>query len=81
MRDEVSAVAGVESVTVDLATKDVVVSGTGLVTADLVAAIDEAGYDGRPCSLVAGGGLPELELAALVVAAHGVRARSRTSSR
>ena len=48
MRDEVGEVAGVESVAVDLATKDVVVTGTGLVPADLVAAIDEAGYEAVP---------------------------------
>ena len=45
VRDEVTGVRGVESVTVDLATKDVVIIGTGLATADLVAAIDEAGYE------------------------------------
>ena len=44
VRTEVAKVAGVESVTVDLGTKDVVVRGAGLVTADLVAAVAEAGY-------------------------------------
>jgi len=44
VRTEVAKVAGVESVTVDLGTKDVVVRGTGLVTADLVGAVAEAGY-------------------------------------
>ena len=44
VRTEVSKVAGVESVTVDLGTKDVVVRGTDLVTADLVGAVAEAGY-------------------------------------
>ena len=44
VRTEVSKVAGVESVTVDLGTKDVVVRGTDLVTADLVDAVAEAGY-------------------------------------
>jgi copper chaperone len=45
VREEVVAVSGVESVRVDLETKDVVVTGTGLVRADLVAAIDDAGYE------------------------------------
>jgi len=44
VRTELSKVAGVESVTVDLGTKDVVVRGTDLVTADLVDAVAEAGY-------------------------------------
>ena len=44
VRTEVSKVAGVQSVTVDLATKDVVVRGAGLLTADLVGAVAEAGY-------------------------------------
>jgi len=44
VRDEVAKVAGVESVTVDLGTKDVIVRGTGLVTAELVGAVAEAGY-------------------------------------
>ena len=44
VRTEVAKVAGVESVTVDLGTKDVVVRGAGLVTADLVGAVAEAGY-------------------------------------
>ncbi|MET0457753.1 MAG: heavy-metal-associated domain-containing protein [Ilumatobacteraceae bacterium] len=44
VRSEVSKVAGVESVTVDLGTKDVVVRGAGLVTADVVGAVAEAGY-------------------------------------
>jgi copper chaperone len=48
VRDEVSSVAGVDSVRVDLETKDVVVTGTGLVPVDLVAAIDEAGYEAVP---------------------------------
>jgi copper chaperone len=43
--DELSAVAGVESVEVDLETKRVVVSGSGLDDAALRAAIDEAGYE------------------------------------
>ena len=44
VRTEVAKVAGVESVSVDLGTKDVVVRGTGLVKADLVEAVAEAGY-------------------------------------
>ncbi len=43
--EEVSAVAGVESVEVDLATKRVVVVGSELDDATLRAAIDEAGYE------------------------------------
>jgi copper chaperone len=43
--DELSAVAGVESVEVDLETKRVVVSGSGLDDAALRGAIDEAGYE------------------------------------
>ena len=45
VRTEVAKVAGVDSVTVDLGTKDVVVHGADLVTADLVGAVVEAGYD------------------------------------
>jgi copper chaperone CopZ len=45
VREEVAAVAGVETVDVDLDSKDVVVTGTGLTTADLMAAIGEAGYE------------------------------------
>ena len=43
--EEVSKVAGVTAVDVDLATKLVHVHGTALDGAALVAAIDEAGYD------------------------------------
>ena len=42
---ELAQVAGVESVAVDLDTKLVVVSGTGLDDAALRAAIAEAGYE------------------------------------
>jgi copper chaperone CopZ len=42
---EVSAVAGVRQVDVDLDTKLVAVSGESLDDAALVAAIDEAGYE------------------------------------
>jgi len=42
---EISAVAGVDSVDVDLDTKLVRISGENLDDAALVAAIDEAGYD------------------------------------
>ena len=43
--EEASAVAGVESVTVDLDSKRVTVIGTGLDDAKLRAAIEEAGYE------------------------------------
>ena len=43
--EEVSKVAGVTGVDVDLASKLVPVHGTGLDHAALVAAIDEAGYE------------------------------------
>ncbi len=43
--NELSAVAGVASVTVDLDTKLVRVSGSALDDAELRAAIDEAGYE------------------------------------
>jgi copper chaperone len=43
--EEVSKVAGVTAVDVDLATKLVHVHGTALESAALVAAIDEAGYE------------------------------------
>ena len=43
--EEVSAVAGVESVEVDLETKRVVVRGEGLDDTEIRAAIDEAGYE------------------------------------
>ena len=43
--DEVEAVAGVESVAVDLDTKQVVVSGADLDDAAIRAAIEEAGYE------------------------------------
>ena len=42
---EVSKLAGVELVDVDLLTKRVVVHGAGLDDEAVVAAIDEAGYD------------------------------------
>lgn len=45
VKDEVSAVSGVESVDVDLATKRVVVRGEELDDAAVRAAIDEAGYE------------------------------------
>jgi copper chaperone CopZ len=45
VRGEVSRVAGVRSVDVDLDTKLVRVDGTGIDDAAVVAAIDEAGYD------------------------------------
>jgi len=48
VEQEVSGVAGVESVDVDLETKLVVVTGEGLDDEALRAAIDEAGYDAEP---------------------------------
>jgi len=43
--EEVTKVAGVHAVDVDLETKLVQVHGTGVEPAAVVAAIDEAGYD------------------------------------
>ena len=43
--EELSAVAGVESVEVDLVSKHVTVTGVALDDARLRAAIDEAGYE------------------------------------
>ena len=43
--EELQAVAGVDQVDVDLDTKRVTVSGTGLEDATLRAAIEEAGYE------------------------------------
>jgi copper chaperone len=45
VREEVSRVAGVAAVDVDLDTKRVRVRGAGVDDAAVVAAIDEAGYD------------------------------------
>lgn len=45
VKQEVGAVAGVESVDVDLETKLVTVRGVDLVDAELRVAIDEAGYE------------------------------------
>jgi copper chaperone CopZ len=45
---EVGDVAGVQSVDVDLTSKLVRVSGTGIDDTAVVAAIDEAGYDAVP---------------------------------
>lgn len=45
VKQEVGAVPGVADVTVDLDTKDVVVTGSNLDRDAVVAAIDEAGYD------------------------------------
>ena len=45
VKGEVGAVPGVSDVSVDLDTKDVVVTGAGLDRDAIVAAIDEAGYD------------------------------------
>jgi copper chaperone len=45
---ELTAVAGVTEVSVDLATKLVVVSGTNLENDELRAAIEEAGFEPAP---------------------------------
>lgn len=45
VRDEVSAVPGVESVEVDLSTKRIQVAGEPLDDAAIRAAIEEAGYE------------------------------------
>lgn len=45
IKQEVGGVTGVTGVTVDLDSKDVVVTGTSLDRDALVAAIDEAGFD------------------------------------
>ena len=45
VKSEVGKVAGVESVAVDLDSKNVVVTGTDLNTEALIAAVDEAGYE------------------------------------
>ena len=45
VRWEIEQVPGVESVTVDLDTKAVVVTGTGVDRAAVWAAVDEAGYE------------------------------------
>ena len=45
IRKEVSAVAGVSSVAVDLETKLVTVTGSGVDHEAVVVAIDEAGFD------------------------------------
>lgn len=45
IKTEVGAVDGVDQVVVDLETKKVTVSGSGLDDQALRAAIDEAGYD------------------------------------
>ncbi len=46
--EEIGKVPGVGSVDVDLETKLVQVRGSGIDTAAVVAAIDEAGYDAVP---------------------------------
>jgi copper chaperone len=45
VRQEVERVAGVESVDVELETKEVTVRGRGFDDGDVRAAIDEAGYE------------------------------------
>ena len=45
VKGEVGKLAGVADVAVDLATKLVTVTGTTLDTTDIVAAIDEAGFE------------------------------------
>lgn len=45
VKTEVSGVAGVDSVEVDLETKNVVVHGAGFDVEAIKAAVDEAGYE------------------------------------
>lgn len=45
VKGEVGKVAGVSQVTVDLSTKDVVVTGADLDLSAIVAAIEEAGFE------------------------------------
>lgn len=45
VKQEVGALAGITDVSVDLDSKDVVVTGSQLDRDDIVAAIDEAGFD------------------------------------
>jgi copper chaperone CopZ len=45
VKNEVGHVPGVIAVDVDLASKDVTITGTDLDRGAIVAAIDEAGYD------------------------------------
>ena len=45
VKSEVGKIPGVESVSVDLDTKDVVVTGEALDLDTLIGAVDEAGYD------------------------------------
>ncbi len=45
---EVGNVSGVSDVQVDLASKRVVVTGDGVADDEVVAAVDEAGYDAVP---------------------------------
>ncbi len=45
VKGEVGKVAGVSQVTVDLTTKDVVVTGADLDRSAIVAAIEEAGFE------------------------------------
>lgn len=48
VRSELLTIDGVDAVDVDLATKDVVVTGTRLVLTELEAAVDDAGYELEP---------------------------------
>lgn len=45
--EEITAIPGVDSVQVDLESKAVVVTGIAVTDAAVLAAIEEAGYDGR----------------------------------
>ena len=45
VKTELAAVAGVESVEVDLDTKNVVVLGSQIEVSSVIAAVDEAGYE------------------------------------
>ena len=45
VKTELSTVAGVESVEIDLDTKNVVVLGNQIEVSSVIAAVDEAGYE------------------------------------
>ena len=45
VKTELATVAGVESVEVDLDTKNVVVHGNQIAVSSIIAAVDEAGYE------------------------------------
>jgi copper chaperone len=56
VKSEISKLAGVREVKVDLSTKEVVVRGDRLDPAAVAAAVDEAGYEAMGLGLEGGGG-------------------------